>query len=59
MMVFERIMKNPDVLVEFVYVYGLGLREIHLIKDMIHPNRNREASETRLKVHGITIHVTV
>lgn len=57
-MVFERIMKNPDVLVEFVYVYDLGLQEIHLIKDMIHPDRNREHSETCLVVK-ILIHVYI
>ena len=49
-MVFERIMKNPDVLADFVYVQNLGLSEIYLIKDMIHPNRKRDGSETRLAV---------
>ena len=49
-MVFERIMKNPDVLADFIHVHDLGLSEIHLIKDMIHPERKREDSETRLAV---------
>lgn len=32
-------MKHPKVLVQFVYVYHLGLDEVVLIKNMMHPSR--------------------
>ena len=48
-MVFDGIMKDPNVLADFVFVYGLQLRELHLIKDMIHPTRRPK--DARLEVH--------
>ena len=50
---FDCILKNPNVLAEFVYVYKLGLLEVVLIKDMIHPKRSRSPGDgpTPLKVY--------
>ena len=58
MLVFDQIMKYPEVLADFVYVYKLKLREVHLIKDMIHPDRKRDDSGAkRLQVfkHAATV----
>lgn len=48
--VFEKIMTNHTVLIQFVYVYNLGFDEFVLIKDMIHPKRSRKPDEQLLKV---------
>lgn len=49
-MVFDRIMKDPEILAEFAFVYQLGLTELQLVKDMIHPTRVRVECEVSLKV---------
>ena len=43
--VFEKIMTHHSVLIQFAYVYKLGFNEFLLIKDMIHPNRDRKLDE--------------
>ena len=41
-------MTYPKVLIQFAYVYKLGFVEFLLIKDMIHPNRDRKDDETHV-----------
>ena len=57
LMVFDRIMKNPEVLAEFVFIYHLQLCELQLIKDMIHPTRHRRPKEVCLEVHKLMLFI--